>query len=138
MNHHPLAHSVSQACALACAGRTSVYEAIRYGDLRAVKRGRRTLILDDDLKQWVQSLPPVNAKCRGGTDEEGDRRASHSLSDGGLHSTNAPEFSANEPARAQPTDRRGAHRATSSRRVSSPAAGRGKVRARELPPSIST
>jgi excisionase family DNA binding protein len=54
-----LAHSVPQVCSIACAGRTSVYEAIRSGALRAVKRGRRTLILDDDLRRWVQTLPPV-------------------------------------------------------------------------------
>jgi excisionase family DNA binding protein len=43
-----------------------------------------------------------------------------------------------EGERAQPADRRGAHGATFSRRVSSPAAGRRKARARQLPPSIST
>jgi excisionase family DNA binding protein len=58
----PLAHSVSEACSIARTGRTSLYEAIRTGALRAVKRGRRTLILDDDLRRWVQSLPPVAVK----------------------------------------------------------------------------
>ena len=57
-----LAHSVSEACSIARTGRTSLYEAIRTGALRAVKRGRRTLILDDDLRRWVQSLPPVAVK----------------------------------------------------------------------------
>jgi excisionase family DNA binding protein len=62
MTQAVLAHSVSEACSIACVGRTSLYEAIRSGALRAVKRGRRTIILHHDLTQWVQSLPPVEVK----------------------------------------------------------------------------
>lgn len=58
----PLAYSVPDACLIACAGRTALYEAIQSGALRAVKRGRRTLILDHDLRRWVQSLQPVAVK----------------------------------------------------------------------------
>ena len=58
----PLAHSIPEACAVACAGRTALYEAIRSGALRAVKRGRRTLILHRDLHRWVDTLPPVAVK----------------------------------------------------------------------------
>jgi excisionase family DNA binding protein len=63
--HNPrLAHSVSEACSIACAGRTALYEAIRSGELRAVKRGRRTLILNDDLRRWLEALPPVSINNR--------------------------------------------------------------------------
>jgi excisionase family DNA binding protein len=57
-----LLYSIPDACSIARTGRTSLYEAIRTGALRAVKRGRRTLILHEDLLRYVQSLPPVVLK----------------------------------------------------------------------------
>jgi excisionase family DNA binding protein len=56
----PLAHTVSEVCDLSRAGKTTVYQAISSGDLRAVKRGRRTLVLATDLKDWVYRFPAIN------------------------------------------------------------------------------
>jgi excisionase family DNA binding protein len=52
--------SIAEACAAAGIGRTKLYEAIADGRLKARKLGKRTLILRDDLRQFLAALPPVH------------------------------------------------------------------------------
>jgi excisionase family DNA binding protein len=49
--------SIAEACAMAGIGRTKIYEAIASGTLTARKCGKRTLILPDDLRKFLTSLP---------------------------------------------------------------------------------
>ena len=59
---NPLAHSIAEACAQSSIGRTAIYELINTGQLPARKRGRRTLILAEDLQCCLQSLPSIKVK----------------------------------------------------------------------------
>jgi excisionase family DNA binding protein len=49
--------SIAEAAAMAGLGRTKIYEAISKGRLKARKCGKRTLILRDELRQFLASLP---------------------------------------------------------------------------------
>jgi excisionase family DNA binding protein len=51
--------SIDEVCAAIGIGRTKVYEAIATRALKARKVGKRTLILRDDLRQFLASLPPA-------------------------------------------------------------------------------
>jgi excisionase family DNA binding protein len=49
--------SISEVCAATAIGRTKIYQAINDGSLKARKFGKRTLILRDDLRRFLTSLP---------------------------------------------------------------------------------
>jgi excisionase family DNA binding protein len=57
----PLALGIAEACRAAGVGRSTIYENINSGALRARKAGRRTLILREDLQAWLASFPVVKA-----------------------------------------------------------------------------
>jgi excisionase family DNA binding protein len=56
-----IALTVAEACAAARVGKTVLYQAIASRALVARKRGRRTLVLPADLRDWVQRLPAIEA-----------------------------------------------------------------------------
>lgn len=58
----PITLKISEACSASRCGRTSLYEAIKRGELRALKRGKSTLILHDELRRWLETLPAVEPK----------------------------------------------------------------------------
>jgi excisionase family DNA binding protein len=49
--------SVAEACAVAGIGRTKIYQAIADGNLKARKCGKRTLVLRNELLDFLKSLP---------------------------------------------------------------------------------
>jgi excisionase family DNA binding protein len=59
-----LAYSIAEACTRSGIGRTAIYDMINAGQLTARKRGRRTLILADDLRRCLELLPPIHTESR--------------------------------------------------------------------------
>jgi excisionase family DNA binding protein len=52
-----IALSIPEAKELSGVGRSSIYEALKSGNLPGKKLGKSTLILRDDLIRWMQALP---------------------------------------------------------------------------------
>ena len=57
-----MAYSIIDACEIGAASKSSIYRAVKNGDLVLRKRGKRSLILAEDLRHWLASLPSLNAK----------------------------------------------------------------------------
>ena len=56
-----LAYHIHDASKAGAGSRSEIYEALKRGDLKAKKRGRRTIILRDDLAAYLASLPDYPA-----------------------------------------------------------------------------
>ena len=57
--------TISRWCALSGMGRSTTYEALGRGDLRARKLGTRTLIDVQHGLAWLDSLPPATVRLHG-------------------------------------------------------------------------
>jgi excisionase family DNA binding protein len=71
----PLAYSIPETCVLANCSRTVLYQKISSGELRAVKCGRRTLVLANDIRAWLEALPAIDVKSSGQAKSQAPRRA---------------------------------------------------------------
>lgn len=61
MNDGKLAFTIDEAVDRSGIGRTKIFEAIKLGKLTARKAGRRTIILNDDLSNFLKALPVKEA-----------------------------------------------------------------------------
>ena len=57
----PIAVTIPDAVKMSGMSRTSIYEALKRGDITARKAGRRTLISFADLQAYLASLPEYRA-----------------------------------------------------------------------------
>ena len=57
----PIAVTIPDAVKVSGMSRSSIYEALKRGDLSARKAGRRTLIAFSDLQAYLASLPEYKA-----------------------------------------------------------------------------
>ena len=57
--------TIYEACTYSGIGKTKLYEAIASGKLKAHKAGKRTLILSDDLRDYLSVATSDGARRRG-------------------------------------------------------------------------
>lgn len=62
MTIEKLAYSIPEAVTVSGRSRTALYQAFKTGELIARKQGARTIILADDLRHWLESLPTLNTR----------------------------------------------------------------------------
>ena len=58
-----MAYSIREAVKAGAGSRSVIYENIKSGALKARKRGRSTVILADDLAQYLESLPDFHEQA---------------------------------------------------------------------------
>jgi hypothetical protein len=57
-DQEPLTYNIDQAVQLSGLSRAEIYRALGNRELEARKRGKRTLILADEMKRFLAALPP--------------------------------------------------------------------------------
>ena len=63
-NPNIVAFGVTDAARYAALGRSTLYNAISAGELRAHKIGKRTIVMRDDLHAWLVSHPAYSAETK--------------------------------------------------------------------------
>jgi excisionase family DNA binding protein len=56
------AMSIAEFCRAYNVGRTTAYQEIKAGRLRARKCGKRTIITEDDAENWLNHLPAIEVE----------------------------------------------------------------------------
>lgn len=59
-SNEKIAYSPEEACEVAGFRKTTLYEEIKAGRLKARKLGKKTLILHTDLRSYLEDLPYMN------------------------------------------------------------------------------
>jgi excisionase family DNA binding protein len=54
-----ISYSIPEAVRITSLGRSTIYEAMKNGQLKARKCGKRTVILECDLSAFLKALPPL-------------------------------------------------------------------------------
>lgn len=67
-----IAYDIDKLAAVGGPGRTLAYCEIAAGRLRAIKVGRRTKVLADDLRQYLRSCPAMAPKPQEASPKESD------------------------------------------------------------------